>query len=63
MNCYERICFCSFWKECAKGDKCFRALTDEVHDKAFKMKLPVAGYVNKPECFTEMITNIDTMLP
>lgn len=51
MICYADRTFCSFWKRCQRGNSCNRALTDIVKDRASAAGLPIAQFIEKPECF------------
>ena len=55
MMCYRDRTFCDFYKECADGKSCDRALTPEVQEGADKWwgkdGAPICIFVNKPECF------------
>jgi len=55
MICYKDMTFCPYWKDCNKGNKCHRALTDKVIQDANKWwkgdGAPVCQYAEKPECF------------
>ena len=52
---YLDKCFCTFYTECTKGDKCDRALTPQIRLNAEKwMKnAPINIFVNKPKCFED----------
>lgn len=55
MICYRDRTFCPFWRECANGADCDRALTDEVRAGAMAAwggrGLPIAQWLVEPECF------------
>ena len=57
MICYMDMTFCPYYKECARGDTCGRALTPEVEKKADKWwpgdkgTAPICQYAEKPDCF------------
>jgi len=51
MICYRDMTFCSFYKSCAKANKCGRKLDEQVKVGAKKIGLPIAQFVNQPECF------------
>ncbi len=55
MISYRDITFCSFYKECKNGEKCERALTEEVLKKAREWwgdkHAPIARFTNKPDCY------------
>jgi hypothetical protein len=55
MICYRDMTFCPFWRDCAKGETCPRALTDEVRESARKWlgkdHSPISQYVSEPHCF------------
>lgn len=54
---YMDMTFCPFWKECAKGEQCERAITDEVRKAAKKWwhgdDYPMALYSQAPACYAE----------
>lgn len=54
MICWKDMTFCSFWRECANAADCRRALTDDVVLDAQRHGLPVATFVEKPECFEQI---------
>ena len=56
MICYRDMCFCTYYKDCARKDECPRPLTPEVQAQAEKwMKnAPIDRFSEKPECFEEM---------
>ncbi len=49
--CYRDMTFCRTYNVCAKGEKCWRALTPEVQKRADELGLPIAEFVRTPECF------------
>lgn len=53
MMCYRDMTFCTFYKECSEGSGCYRALTEEVLEKAKKWMPdpPICSFVDKPKCF------------
>jgi len=55
MICYKDMTFCTFYKKCTEGDKCFRSLTPDVRKNAAKWwgnsEVPIAVFADKPECF------------
>lgn len=53
MVCYKDKAFCSFYEKCISGQKCSKALTQEIKQGAINAKLPVAQFVQKPACFNE----------
>jgi len=53
MICYRDRTFCSFYKDCAEGNDCVRALTKDVEQKSIKIGLGVCQFMEKPECFKE----------
>ena len=62
MICYRDMTFCPFWDECKDGKECFRALTNEVWNKAHKWwgldkskdDIPICLFTEKPDCFKEV---------
>ena len=50
---YKDITFCPYHLECVHGEKCHRALTDEIIANADKISLPIARFAVKPECFED----------
>ena len=54
MLCYKDKCFCSFYLDCKCGNKCHRALTQEVIDEANKCNMPIDRFIEKPSCFWEV---------
>lgn len=59
MLCYKEMTFCTFFKECADGQGCSRALTDEVREAAKRWMKdgPIAQWVKPPECFVKIKGN------
>jgi len=53
MLCYRDRAYCPYWRDCAHGDECDRALTDEVERAAKRSRLLVAGFLEKPSCFED----------
>jgi len=54
MMCYRDMTYCPFWLECADGDICERALTDEVKQAArfwFPDHPDIAYFIDRPSCF------------
>jgi len=58
MICYKDMTFCPFWDDCKQGEKCDRALTDEVCADAMAwwqgQDPPICQYTDKPECWEEI---------
>ncbi len=54
MICYRDRTYCPFATDCAKGQTCPEALTDEIERDARFVGLPIATYKDEPECFEEM---------
>lgn len=52
---YKDMTFCPFWKDCAKGRECFRALTDKVNRGAEELALPICQFSKEPSCFEETL--------
>jgi hypothetical protein len=65
MICYRDRTFCPFWKDCADGKDCTRALTDEIIAaarvwwKSFSSKdeAPICQFAEKPECWRAGVGN------
>ena len=55
MPCYKDITFCRFYKECAKGHDCRKALTEEVRQGAIDWGLPIYEYISEPHCFVPIV--------
>lgn len=53
LLCYRDMTFCTFYKECAVGNKCYSALTDKVKYGSEKSGLPIAQFMEKPPCFID----------
>lgn len=51
MICYKDMTFCSFYTTCKFGDKCFRALTEEVRKAAGKAEIPIGTFIHPPGCW------------
>ena len=49
---YRDMTFCTFYKDCAKADKCHRPLTPEVIADAEKWmeNVPICCFAEKPSC-------------
>jgi len=51
---YKDKQFCSFWKNCTKGNLCRNALTEHVLKEAYHFRLPVLRFKSIPEhCFDQ----------
>ena len=50
MICYKDMTFCPFHKDCETGKVCDRALTDKVQADADAFGLPIAQFIERPEC-------------
>ena len=59
MICYKDMTFCNFWKDCAKGAVCARALTPQVvksagdwwsWDGGIPEQAPICRFTDKPDC-------------
>ena len=48
---YRDMTFCGFYKGCVNGHTCVRALTLNVRRAAKAAGIPVARFVDPPECF------------
>lgn len=53
MICYRDRTYCPFATDCAKGQTCPEALTDEIEMDARFVGLPIATYKDTPDCFEE----------
>lgn len=55
VMCFRDMAFCKYWKKCAKGEECRRALTEKVKEDAEKWwggkNYPISWFADKPECF------------
>jgi hypothetical protein len=51
MISYKDMTFCTFYKSCADGDKCFRACTPETIQQSVRFGLPISSFCSKPDCF------------
>jgi hypothetical protein len=56
MLCYKDMTFCSFYKDCKLGKKCFRVLTEDIESKATASNMLIAQFIMEPECFKEYKT-------
>lgn len=45
--------WCTFWKQCQGGPRCWRALTSAEKARAERLGLPVSQFVGHPGCFKE----------
>jgi hypothetical protein len=52
MLCYRDRTFCKF-RDCKKFTTCHRALTEDIEKVAEDFGLPIAKFVDKPECFED----------
>lgn len=59
MICYRDMTFCPFFGDCAKADTCHRPLTAEVVIAAERTGLPIAQFIEKPECHEPTENQID----
>lgn len=54
MMCFRDMTFCTFYKDCAKADRCVRPLTPEVQAAAEswwgKPGAPIAYFTSQPSC-------------
>lgn len=48
--CYKDMTFCTFYKDCANATDCERKLTPKIADAAEEFGLPIAQFVEKPQC-------------
>lgn len=53
MICYKDMTFCQFYENCKNGEKCFRALKDEVKKDAEKLGLLISRFTDLPGCYKE----------
>ncbi len=57
MISYRDRAFCGFYKECADGSTCERALTEKVIQEADKWwgseGAPISVYLKEPPCFVQ----------
>ena len=60
MICYRDMTFCPFWRSCADGKDCSRALTDEVAAKAEEVGLGVCQWNGQPGCYKPTENQTDT---
>ena len=54
MICYRDMAFCPFWRDCANGAECDRALTPEEEAGAQRWggdDAPISIYMIEPSCF------------
>lgn len=51
MICYRDKTFCDYWRSCVDGEICDRAMTDEVYKSACEVKLPIARFAERPDCW------------
>lgn len=55
MLCYKDKAFCPFFKECANGNNCKEALTEQLKEDAKKWwggdNAPIFVLTTKPNCF------------
>ena len=54
MICYRDMTYYPYYTDCAQGDSCHRALTQEVMDAAEKMELPICQFAERPKCFEKV---------
>lgn len=55
MIVYQDKTFCGFYEKCKKGDMCHRKLTGEIEKKAAIRDLPIAKFLDRPECFVSFL--------
>lgn len=53
MMHYRDRMYCTFYRECAKGAGCSRALTDAVANHANSIGMYISQFVTEPECYEE----------
>lgn len=51
MMCYRDRTFCQFYDDCKDGNRCVRALTPTIRERAEAFGLYISQYVDRPECF------------
>ncbi len=49
--CYKDMTFCPFYRSCADGDHCYRALTETIKAEAEICGLPISQYMDRPPCY------------
>jgi hypothetical protein len=52
MICYKDMTFCEHYRDCAKGETCFRAMTADVVREVQQTKLAICRFTGKPNCFS-----------
>ena len=53
MTCYKDTTFCKFWKKCADGKDCKRALTSLISESAREYQQPICQFIDEPSCYVE----------
>lgn len=51
MLVFRDMTFCDYYKECAWGKDCGRALKEDIKKEAEKFGMPVCTFFGKPKCF------------
>jgi hypothetical protein len=51
MAGYKDRTYCTFFTKCADGDKCDKALTDDIVQGAHEAKMDISQFIEKPTCF------------
>lgn len=53
MNgCYKDMTFCKWHLQCADGEKCPRAMSEEILEAAMAAQIPIATYISPPiDCY------------
>jgi hypothetical protein len=50
MLCYRDMTFCRYWRGCAKGKTCDKALKPTIFRKATATGLPISQFMDTPDC-------------
>ena len=56
MLCYRDMRFCPFYESCVFNARCIRALTPEVIKRAKQIDMPIAQFIDKPDCHKQRVT-------
>lgn len=51
MMCYRDRTYCDFYRDCADGGSCSRALTPGVQQMAEDAEMWVCRYTDRPSCY------------
>lgn len=52
--CYKDMTFCSFYKNCKKGNDCFRSLIPTVSKEAKRLVMPICEFSKVPSCHVKV---------